>query len=237
MKYIVYLTINIVNLNIYVGVHQTNKKFDGYIGCGVYINRPSSIKYPKTPFQYAVKKYGFKSFKRITLFTFNTAQEAYEMERLIVNQEFLKREDTYNLVLGGRTHPEVFNTKKAVYMFDLDGNFIKEFSGVNIAAKSINKNAKNGSHISRAIRQGLVYQGYQWSYSKDSIMKKRTARSLKTYTVDNTKPVGRFDLQTNELLETFDTLTECRKAGYQNANKVLAGKRKSCKGYSFQYLN
>ena len=45
MKYIVYLTLNkkskVNGINkIYVGVHQTDCPdiFDGYIGCGVYIN-------------------------------------------------------------------------------------------------------------------------------------------------------------------------------------------------------
>jgi hypothetical protein len=57
MKYIVYLTknlkskINGIN-KIYVGVHKTKNPeiFDGYIGCGVYIQQPSTYMYPKTPF-------------------------------------------------------------------------------------------------------------------------------------------------------------------------------------------
>ena len=64
MKYIVYITKNLVNNILYIGVHQTKDPeiFDGYIGCGVYINKPSSYAKPKTPFQYAVKKYGPKQF-------------------------------------------------------------------------------------------------------------------------------------------------------------------------------
>ena len=65
MKYIVYLTKNKkskVNgeYKIYIGVHKTENPaiFDGYIGCGIYINQPSTYMYPKTPLQYAVKKYG-----------------------------------------------------------------------------------------------------------------------------------------------------------------------------------
>lgn len=236
MKYIVYLTLNKANNKIYIGVHQTNVEFDGYIGCGVDINRPATIKHPKTPFQYAVKKYGFKNFTRVTIAEFDTAEEAYLLEAQLVNQKFVEREDVYNLALGGATHPDMCNPKRKVYMFDLDGNFIKEFDGLNVAAQSVNPKAKNGSHISRAIKQGLVYQGHQWSYSKDAVMKKRTARKPKSFTIDVKRKIGRYS-RVGNLLEVFESITACRKAGYVNANKVLSGERTSCNGFIFKYLD
>ena len=87
MKYIVYLTTNLKSKinginRIYCGVHQTEDPsiFDGYIGCGVYINQSSTYMYPKTPFQCAVKKYGTQSFKREILFVYDTEKEAYKKE-------------------------------------------------------------------------------------------------------------------------------------------------------------
>lgn len=236
MKYIVYLTLNKVNNKIYIGVHQTNVEFDGYIGCGVDINRPSTIKHPKTPFQYAVKKHGFKNFTRVTLAEFDNPEEAFELERQLVNNRFLKRENVYNVAIGGKTHPDVWNKQREVYMFDLNGVFVRKFKSINEAALTVNPKAKNGSHISRAIKQGLVYQGYQWSYCKDAIMKKRTARKLKTFKTDSTKKIGRYNAK-GKLLEVFATITACRKAGYTNANKVLAGERKLCRGFIFKYLD
>ena len=65
-KWIVYLTVNTVNNKTYIGVHKTDRDdFDGYIGCGVNINRPATYKKSKTPFQYAVNKYGIDKFIRI----------------------------------------------------------------------------------------------------------------------------------------------------------------------------
>ena len=63
-KTIVYLTVNTQNDKIYIGVHDTHNPdvFDGYIGNGVNIYHPHTIKHPSCPFQYAVKKYGFKAF-------------------------------------------------------------------------------------------------------------------------------------------------------------------------------
>lgn len=128
MQYIVYLTINLKSksgeLNkIYVGVHKTNDPniFDGYIGCGVYINQPSTYMYPKTPFQMAVKKYGVDAFKRTTLYIFNTLEEAYKKEQELVNIDFIKQSHVYNVSLGGN----YCNTYKQLYQFDLQGNLKK----------------------------------------------------------------------------------------------------------------
>lgn len=52
MKYIVYCTTNLINKKIYIGQHLTKNpdKFDEYLGCGVYANRPSTYNKPKTAF-------------------------------------------------------------------------------------------------------------------------------------------------------------------------------------------
>lgn len=162
MKYIVYQTVNKVNNKIYIGVHGTEiDEFDGYIGCGVSIYRPSTYEHPNTPFKYAVKKYGIKNFVRTTIKEFDNEEDAYKLEAEIVNEEFLKREDVYNLALGGRLNEDnLHNPKVEVHMYDLDGNYVRSFSGINIAAQTVNPKAKNGSHISRAIKEGYVYQGY-----------------------------------------------------------------------------
>ena len=48
--------------------------------------------------------------------------------------------------------------------------------------------------------------------------------------------VDRFDKEGN-LLETFETMTDCVKAGYKNAKLVALGKRNVCKGFVFKYLD
>lgn len=131
MKYIVYLTTNIksqVNGNnrIYIGVHQTidPEIFDGYIGCGVYINQPSSYKFPKTPFQYAVKKYGVNAFKRQILYIYDTKEEAYKKEQELVTIDFIKQDYVYNACIGGN---ENWYLGRPIYQFDLQGNLIRKW--------------------------------------------------------------------------------------------------------------
>lgn len=130
MKYIVYKTTNtkskVNNINkIYVGVHKTNdpNNFDGYLGCGIYINQPSTYSNPTTPFHHAVIKYGLDAFVRETLFIYDNEKDAYDKEREIVNLDFLKQPYTYNACLGGN----YYNMYKPLYQFDLQGNLIKKW--------------------------------------------------------------------------------------------------------------
>ena len=238
MKYIVYQTVNKINNKIYIGVHgtETPDEFDGYIGNGVSIYRPATYMNPKTPFQYAVKKYGVKNFIRTTLQIFDVEKEAYELEEQLVNEEFLKREDVYNLALGGRL-PDCANPRKKVYMYDLDGNFEREFDSLNSAGRFLNQEAKGAGHLPRAIKEGHQYLGHQFSYEKLPFMKKLKHREMngveKPYIGGK---VGRFDDNGN-LLEEYNTMTDCVKAGYRNAKQVALGKREHCKGFVFKYLD
>ena len=128
MYHIVYMTINKVNKKIYIGVHSTDKtEFDGYLGCGVYVNSPKSYKKGETLFKRAVAKYGVKNFFRITLKTFESLEDALSLESLLVNENFVSRTDTYNLTLGGGYPPR---HDKKVYQYDLLGNFIKVWDSI-----------------------------------------------------------------------------------------------------------
>ena len=240
MKYIVYQTVNKINNKIYIGVHgtETPDTFDGYIGNGVSIYRPATYMNPKTPFQYAVKKYGIKNFIRTTIQEFDDEQEAYKLEAILVNEDFLKREDVYNLALGGKlNYDNLHNPKKKVYMYDLEGNFEREFDNLNAAGRFLNPSAVGAGHLPRAIKEGHQFLGHQFSYEKLPFMKKLKHRNVTTVE----KPyvggkVGRFD-DNNNLLETYNTMTDCVKAGYKNAKLVAQGKRDHCKGFIFKYLD
>lgn len=104
MKTILYITVNTINNKIYIGVHSTKNPdiFDGYLGCGCYFNQPSTYKNSKTPFQYAINKYGVNAFRRYTLAVFDTAEEAFSLESKIVNEEFIKKPYVYNAIVGGK---------------------------------------------------------------------------------------------------------------------------------------
>lgn len=242
-KWIVYLTVNTVNNKTYIGVHKTDSdKFDGYIGCGVNINKPSTYKKSKTPFQCAVNKYGIDKFIRTTLFTFNAEEEAYKKEEELVTEDYVRNPNTYNLIVGGRYNTNHANQYKEIHVYDIHGDYIKSFETVTEANKFINPGATTSGHISRNIKNGWLTNGYQLSYEKLPFMKEyekkkieRSEEYREMLSKRQSKLVGKFSMD-GELIETFTSLKKCREAGYTNAQGVIEGKRNHCKGYVFKYL-
>lgn len=83
-----YQITNLVNGKIYVGVHRTKNIDDGYFGSGKALKN-------------AVAKYGLENFKKEILEKFSTAEEMFSREKEVVTEEFIAREDVYNLRRGG----------------------------------------------------------------------------------------------------------------------------------------
>lgn len=84
----VYKITNIKNNFIYIGVHKTKNINDTYFGSGDIIKR-------------VIKKYGKDCFRKTVLFVFNDSKSMYKKEAEIVNEIFVKRNDTYNIKVGG----------------------------------------------------------------------------------------------------------------------------------------
>lgn len=127
MYHIVYLTTNLVNQKIYVGVHSTYNLDDGYIGSGLTI-------------KYAIRKYSKVKFSRQILYYCLTRTDALEKESQIVDKYFISRKDTYNSCIGG-------------YGGSLD--YINNLSdeekllrNKNISIKKLGKTVKNGGRKS-----------------------------------------------------------------------------------------
>ena len=223
IKYIVYLTICKTSKRFYIGVPGTSsRKFEGYLGNGVYTNKPSSYKRSETPFRRAVNKYGPDDFVRITLFEYDTEEEAYKKEEEIVTIEFLKRSDVYNATIGGNKPPEWATTP--MYQYDLDGNFIKEFPMIKDAAVSVNVRPCS---ISDAAKEHNNCNGYLWSYYKYEKIapytNKRAKRKVAVYTKDG------------KLLKIYDTINSCRK-DYNGCIQVLYGRQKFHKQCIFKFV-
>lgn len=86
--YYTYQITNLLDKKIYIGTHKTKNLLDGYMGSGKILNR-------------AIDKYGIANFKKDILEYFDTSEEMFAREKEIVNEEFLARDDVYNIRRGG----------------------------------------------------------------------------------------------------------------------------------------
>lgn len=83
------MTTNLLNGKIYIGVDtKENPESNGYLGSGTILNK-------------AILKYGRSNFEKTILYKFNSINEAYELEKYLVDAEFILRSDTYNISIGG----------------------------------------------------------------------------------------------------------------------------------------
>jgi hypothetical protein len=208
MYWIIYQTINLVNNKIYIGVHKTNDPytFDGYLGNGIYINQPNTYMYGKTKFECAVKKYGVKNFRRTILKIFDNEEDAYLEESKLVDENFLARSDVYNMILGGAV-PPVVHPIKTVYMYNLQGEYLKTFESFKEASIFIKRNP---SSISDACTNNISCGGYYWSKGKIDKLDLTQYKSIK-----NTLKLYKYSVE-GDYMEEFDST---RSTGYSQASQ------------------
>lgn len=87
-KFTVYKTTNLINGKIYVGCHVTLNPDDSYLGSGKILIQ-------------AIFKYGIENFSKEILFVYDNPEEMFLKESEIVDSDFVKSENTYNIKIGG----------------------------------------------------------------------------------------------------------------------------------------
>lgn len=91
MVHSLYKTTNRSNKKIYIGIHQETMwpDIDDYLGSGTVLRR-------------AVEKYGEEMFEREILCISDNREYIADLERKMVNEDFVLQESNYNLAIGGK---------------------------------------------------------------------------------------------------------------------------------------
>lgn len=147
--YYIYQITNLVNAKIYVGVHKTESLDDGYMGSGKVILS-------------AISKHGLDNFKKDILEFFDTSEAMYAREKEIVTEDFLLKENTYNLRRGGSggfdyinreslgicnlTRPDIKEKSRQslIKRLRVYGRTLKEITGTLKMIKTVKSQYKNG---------------------------------------------------------------------------------------------
>lgn len=86
--FLIYKITNLINNKIYIGQHVTTNINDNYMGSGEHIKN-------------AIKKYGVENFKKKIIAECSSFDEMNELEKELVNHEFVQNPNTYNHSIGG----------------------------------------------------------------------------------------------------------------------------------------
>jgi len=102
MRYIIYKISNNINGRYYIGRHATTDINDGYMGSGRAITN-------------AINKYGKEAFSKEIIAESFSAEDLWELEKQIVNEEIVSDPLSYNMAYGGKSYLDglkKYNPKK-----------------------------------------------------------------------------------------------------------------------------
>ena len=204
--HLIYMIVNKINNKIYIGKHTTKNPYDDYMGSGKTLKA-------------AIKKYGLENFEKTILYCFDSENEAYLKESEIVTVEFVKREDTYNLTVGG----EGFSTGEN------HPNYGKPAYNRGIPMSNEQKKKLSENHWDCS---GTKHPMYGKRHSKESIEKMR--QSHKGSNNPLSKKVLKIDEYGN-IVEEYESLREASRI--VNNTKLIryVHSGKQYKGFFYKY--
>ena len=119
--YIIYRVTNTVNNKIYIGKHKCDKLDDNYFGSGKLLLQ-------------AIEKYGLEKFTFHMEIDLKNQEEMDLLEEIVVNEDFLLREDVYNISKGGK-NPCMFGKNNPFFGKTHSAEFCQKMSKIHKGKK------------------------------------------------------------------------------------------------------
>lgn len=232
MYYYTYQTKNLVTGKTYVGLHQTKKLSDGYIGHGIKKQSDAERmkkKGSRSLFVLAVCKYGYQNFATEVLSFFDSREQALAEEAFLVDQNWVKNQDNYNTSLGGLGF---VNQKLTASHIDVLRDIsAKEYIVANLETKEIWK-VKN---LTQFERERIKEFGHSEQIKK-TISKLNTVANNKCLVVNDKWWACKIQDFTGEI-PTLEEIKAKRIQGYKNGNIAFGvgeSNKKRAKTYYFK---
>jgi hypothetical protein len=149
---------NKLNEKIYIGIHSTEDINDEYMGSGTLIIK-------------AIEKYGKDNFTKTILKYCKNRELLVELEKKVVNQKFVDRQDTYNLTLGGSSLKSTWKTSNETINFKLKNDPVWSETRSRNISLGLSRAMKNGK-CSTATREFQLLRNKK-SLTEESIKKRK----------------------------------------------------------------
>ena len=191
--------------------HRTTNVHDGYMGSGSLIRS-------------VIEKEGIEHFEKSIIAVFDNPQEMIELETNLVNENFLKRKDVYNLKLGGlhdhlstwiQTAPKEVITKISRHRGESGRRKIQELKQSSLEFRNLLK--KNQSlGMRRAIEEGRKI------YKKGHRHSEETKEKIRNTTKNSVSSPGKEDDFSSKKIKIHNPLTkENRIIHFSELGKLL----------------
>lgn len=217
----IYKVENLINGNCYVGQSvDITTRWNDHMWVA---NKEYRHEY-EYPLYRAIRKYGIDNFG------FEILEEVYSKDDLTSRELYWyeKLKPEYNQMKP----TESSSYKRPVFAIDMNTLKIsKRYDSLKQAAEDTRTSSGN---IHKALNGDVIHlKGFYWCYEEnyDSWKPRKSKRG-------NGKPVIKIDLETDEELEYFETITDAAKSVNTNASSILyvcEGKNKTSKGFKWKY--
>lgn len=227
MNYYIYLITNIITKKQYIG--QTIN-YEKRIKEHIYgrKNRKNCI------IDKAIQKYGKDNFKFELIKKANTQKEIDYLEKKYIKELNTLTPNGYNILKGGRHQQGAWNMKP-ILVYNLNGNFIREYASSNELER-----VSNGKYTTRTIRNSCNSKTHKY---KDILVKFKEDNSIilpyKRPISKRRKKVIQFDIN-GKYIKTYQSIQEASQITQTNRTSiigVLKGNYKTANNFIWRYEN
>lgn len=216
-------------------VHIVPKEISGYNNdkyyFGITSREPNArwgsngINYRNLRFGNAINKYGWNNIKHIILLE-NLSKEQAEIYEVSCIDKFKTQEKQfgYNNSIGGSGGNQ--KPTKDVYMYDLNGNYIKHFNSASDAGREIGIDRTNVTHCCKTEKKTC---GYMFRYYKKD--------KIEPYTRKRQQPILQLTLDDMpiKIYHTLNVASNIMKTNPTNIIRNIKGLNNYAKGYHWKY--
>lgn len=252
----IYCFTNLINGKQYIGstIVEPNRRYNQHIYNATHENAHQY----NYPLYEAIRKYGKENFDFKVLYQEECEEEHIrELEREYILRfntlspnGYNQTDNTEHPINAIESYKKMSETKrnnaKRVAQIDNNNNIIKIFRSVVDCAEETHEDEKKIGSCCRGERKSTGGKFFAWLDENNQLIIPEYKRDFykgeigTTQIQSSSRKVAKIDIDTLQIIETYDTIALASRENNCDASgisKVCTGKRKSCGGFKWEYID